>query len=286
MKRKNMFVQKSYDPKTVNMTFIWKFKDAPEEYHVFWHACENPFCTCTEISIGIGLNTDRQPTVSICVDIFTKKCKIEYDLDNMAQRMISEMTDDDFLIVNSILKYEKMVFTESCDLSKVEPPDFDVRGIEEESLMVHYKEIFPWAEDYFVETKETKYFISEFYCLGTLCKCTKVSLSFYLTRNDVLVDEKKPTSVLFDYKTGKWEVQHKSDSTPTCSVLIQKMLEKYHDINRRFIKRVTSMKYLYQMYKKKKKLDIATKDISLTKTISRNDPCPCGSGKKYKKCCG
>jgi preprotein translocase subunit SecA len=24
----------------------------------------------------------------------------------------------------------------------------------------------------------------------------------------------------------------------------------------------------------------------LTKTIGRNDPCPCGSGKKYKKCCG
>ncbi len=22
-----------------------------------------------------------------------------------------------------------------------------------------------------------------------------------------------------------------------------------------------------------------------TKTASRNDPCPCGSGKKYKKCC-
>ena len=21
-------------------------------------------------------------------------------------------------------------------------------------------------------------------------------------------------------------------------------------------------------------------------TISRNDPCPCGSGKKFKKCCG
>jgi preprotein translocase subunit SecA len=21
-------------------------------------------------------------------------------------------------------------------------------------------------------------------------------------------------------------------------------------------------------------------------TIGRNDPCPCGSGKKYKKCCG
>ena len=23
-----------------------------------------------------------------------------------------------------------------------------------------------------------------------------------------------------------------------------------------------------------------------TTTVGRNDPCPCGSGKKYKKCCG
>jgi preprotein translocase subunit SecA len=22
------------------------------------------------------------------------------------------------------------------------------------------------------------------------------------------------------------------------------------------------------------------------KEVGRNDPCPCGSGKKYKKCCG
>jgi SEC-C motif-containing protein len=23
-----------------------------------------------------------------------------------------------------------------------------------------------------------------------------------------------------------------------------------------------------------------------TPDVGRNDPCPCGSGKKYKKCCG
>ena len=26
--------------------------------------------------------------------------------------------------------------------------------------------------------------------------------------------------------------------------------------------------------------------INKNKTIGRNDPCPCGSGKKYKNCCG
>jgi preprotein translocase subunit SecA len=30
----------------------------------------------------------------------------------------------------------------------------------------------------------------------------------------------------------------------------------------------------------------ASKTIVKEKKIGRNDPCPCGSGKKYKKCCG
>lgn len=28
------------------------------------------------------------------------------------------------------------------------------------------------------------------------------------------------------------------------------------------------------------------KPIQSGKDVGRNDPCPCGSGKKYKKCCG
>jgi preprotein translocase subunit SecA len=32
--------------------------------------------------------------------------------------------------------------------------------------------------------------------------------------------------------------------------------------------------------------DTVNKTIRKGKKIGRNDPCPCGSGKKYKKCCG
>jgi hypothetical protein len=31
---------------------------------------------------------------------------------------------------------------------------------------------------------------------------------------------------------------------------------------------------------------VAPQPVRRTVTIGRNDPCPCGSGKKYKKCCG
>ncbi|MDF1875601.1 preprotein translocase subunit SecA [Sulfurimonas sp. SAG-AH-194-I05] len=34
------------------------------------------------------------------------------------------------------------------------------------------------------------------------------------------------------------------------------------------------------------KLNMSNQDIISEKKIARNDPCPCGSGKKYKQCCG
>ena len=37
-----------------------------------------------------------------------------------------------------------------------------------------------------------------------------------------------------------------------------------------------------QLYKEQKRSTTIVKDSK----IGRNDPCPCGSGKKYKKCCG
>lgn len=37
-----------------------------------------------------------------------------------------------------------------------------------------------------------------------------------------------------------------------------------------------------ELYREQKSSSTVVKD----KKIGRNDPCPCGSGKKYKKCCG
>lgn len=37
---------------------------------------------------------------------------------------------------------------------------------------------------------------------------------------------------------------------------------------------------------KRKRVNCKAPSIVLNKTQGRNDPCLCGSGKKYKKCCG
>ena len=47
-------------------------------------------------------------------------------------------------------------------------------------------------------------------------------------------------------------------------------------------KNIFSEEKLAELYKEQKRSGIIKKD----KKIYPNDPCPCGSGKKYKKCCG
>ncbi len=34
------------------------------------------------------------------------------------------------------------------------------------------------------------------------------------------------------------------------------------------------------------KQDVGERQPAVSSKIGRNEPCPCGSGKKYKKCCG
>ena len=47
-------------------------------------------------------------------------------------------------------------------------------------------------------------------------------------------------------------------------------------------KDIYSEEELKRLYKEQKESGTIRKE----KKIGRNDPCPCGSGKKYKKCCG
>ncbi len=47
-------------------------------------------------------------------------------------------------------------------------------------------------------------------------------------------------------------------------------------------KKIYSEEELKRLYKEQKESTTIRKE----KKVGRNDPCPCGSGKKYKKCCG
>ncbi|QHE54378.1 hypothetical protein GS400_17235 [Pontibacillus sp. HMF3514] len=69
-------------------------------------------------------------------------------------------------------------------------------------------------------------------------------------------------------KLDKWKVLLDKENAP------EKEEQMHREIQAKF-----------EEFKKQKANNQATQPIKSTK-VGRNDPCPCGSEKKYKKCCG
>ncbi|WP_246628562.1 SEC-C metal-binding domain-containing protein [Methylomagnum ishizawai] len=57
---------------------------------------------------------------------------------------------------------------------------------------------------------------------------------------------------------------------------------KYPNIYQELKQRQQRLKLLYSNFLKAHPI----RQVSIDKKVGRNDPCPCGSGKKFKKCCG
>jgi len=62
--------------------------------------------------------------------------------------------------------------------------------------------------------------------------------------------------------------------------LLKKLKQDYINVlmNLKFVE--TSNSKSMENSREKKSID------QINKKVKRNEPCPCGSGKKYKKCCG
>jgi uncharacterized protein YecA (UPF0149 family) len=68
----------------------------------------------------------------------------------------------------------------------------------------------------------------------------------------------------------------------------EKLLWNMHDAKAEWLYGMNEWSNIFDEKKRKqiKKDFNRSKMIVVGKKIGRNDPCPCGSGKKYKKCCG
>ncbi|MBS3968723.1 MAG: preprotein translocase subunit SecA [Clostridia bacterium] len=71
--------------------------------------------------------------------------------------------------------------------------------------------------------------------------------------------------------------------------MFTQMIDSIEDDVVRYIYRINVVRQAEQprqVSENKYAEDTIQKPVRVEKKISRNDPCPCGSGKKYKKCCG
>ena len=125
------------------------------------------------------------------------------------------------------------------------------------------------------------YILMDAYCVTPNCDCTDVALDFFDEFNK---DKETPSrfSFLFDYETGEIKKS---------GYLKRKYIKKIamdfdEEIRGRFRKRHKKLKMeTRHLFKSNIENEIISR-LKIEKKVGRNDPCPCGSGVKFKKCCG
>lgn len=281
------------DENTEQITAVLLKDGNPETWECIFIACPNPVCNCRSLEIVLtSLNGETHPDKilyehRVKVDLAEKKVETTAknqeapeDLE-FSKFFQDQLNDDDFEFMFEEYFNLKHEITETADPNSLDA-DFDFDEIETQGSLYGYNEILPYGDMMQVNLNDEDHIILDQYCLIPKCPCTDIILQI-LPADKITQDLENWYVLNLDYGKKHWEME-KTPPNPMSLNAIRSEIEKQNPGFYRIAKeRHNKLKKIYLNNRQKKYSK--TQPVRSAKT-GRNDPCPCGSGKKYKKCCG
>jgi len=254
--------------------------------------CTDPFCDCGGTTLflkkeGVSLLTDENNLFLAAINVdseefetISERIKTDEPFDekvlaqstDFQEALKAEMDEDDWGNLQELYYYLKETIVEEANVDELEV-EFDEDFARAPEDMMAYDEIFPCAHVFNFEYKGEEYEATDRYCVNDLCECTEIGLQF-----------SEGTLVRYDYETKKITLLSGNQSNAQAFVAVLK--KEYPDFKEELLHRRKNIKTLFKKFRLKNNIELPAKQQVTTKKVDRNAPCPCGSGKKYKKCCG
>lgn len=152
----------------------------------------------------------------------------------------------------------------------------------EEGLMVGWNEVFPDDPDIIFESAGKRYWIRDLYCINPKCPCRDAVFAFTEIRDKG--KHKELGSVAFDLKASRIDDIQAVETSSEELMRLWKVFKKDSMLQKTLRPRQKEMKLIGREIAA---MSYGSKPATsgASSKVGRNDPCPCGSGKKYKKCC-
>ena len=209
----------------------------------------------------------------------------------LAEILRAELTEADqqqlrewFLAV----KVASIQTTPAAEIDITNLPDAD------DGKMIGFVDVFPCGLALNFTWNNEAWAVDEQYCVQPGCKCKETVLSFLklmdATGKKTTVIQDTP-SLRYNYHTqASKPVAHGPAGSPSLDALLAALKREQASLNTQLELRHLIMQSLYARHylaRAPSRLQSQpTNPISaLPHKIGRNDPCPCGSGRKYKQCC-
>ncbi|NIP99575.1 MAG: hypothetical protein GWM98_03400 [Nitrospinaceae bacterium] len=258
------------------MIYRFEQEDFKNVYVLEDYYCTNPFCDCNHVTLSLCDREDDQNRFSFLLNFN----KTHANLPNhpvltegqnaILEEFMQEVTDE--MIVLFKQRYiEAKAYGENNPMSYL---------MLEPGRYVNYLEIFPRNQERLdFKIDEERYFAEDAYEMDPRNDNKNVQLAFYKFDPH----EDSPPS-LFHYTYYLNEKQREEEDA--------KLEEANRDLMEGFLRHTPNLSELMKKrYKEAKEigqklLDNAPKMDFKRHKVQRNETCPCGSGKKFKKCCG
>ncbi len=183
---------------------------------------------------------------------------------------------------------------EAIDTANVDEIDITDLPNADDGHLIPFIEVFPAGLSLYFEFENGCWGADESYCVQPGCRCTEIVLAFLLFRDATgkrtTVLENTP-AIRYDYRkqTTRALAPGPAGTPPTHRLLaalkaVHPQLDKELELHHTIMKALYVRHALAESQLRQQKLETQLKNFA--GRVGRNDPCPCGSGRKFKKCCG
>jgi hypothetical protein len=263
-----------------------------EQYECIISACQNSVCTCATVYLDFIpmpiKNEDDLPmhphrvSIDITENILVHEGKFRTPIDDLdfAKSFLSTLNKNDYSFLHERHFEFKNIITESAGVDSIDAY-FDYDQVERDGLMSAYNDVLPYGDRMLVTIEDKQYIVMDQFCLLPKCPCTDTTLNI-MPIDGVGKIGAEEFSFSLNYRKKQWKELEKhffSLSTKTLRIAIEAQIP---DIYERLLARHIRLKGIYTHCKKRHFMSKQPLEIP---RVGRNGPCPCGSGKKYKKCC-
>ena len=258
------------------MTYRFEEEDFQNLYVLEDFYCTNPFCDCNHVTISLCDKEDDDNRFSFLLN-FNKTSGILPNHPALTDRQSAIVKEFMEEVTDEMIILFKQRYMEGKAYGEKNPMSYLMF---ESGRYVNYMEMFPRAKQRLdFQYEEEKYFAEDAYELDPRNDNKSVQLTFY--KYDPTEDRPPP---LFSYNYYFNEKKREEEEA--------KLEEQHSELLLGFIQFISNLNdILKQRYKEAKNIGEellkTSPNIELKPhKVQRNEMCPCGSGKKFKKCCG
>ena len=267
-------------------------RDKTGKFECLLAVCESPICRCRSVYLtftGQASPDGRQHEWKASLDLDLKgivpefKQAASHNDGAFCERLVTEMDAHDFQLLGHLHFIAKNQLTEKAKPESINA-HFDFAKIESSSTMQVYNDILPFGDRLLVAADGTEYILLDQHCVRVGCDCTETYIEILPVLTDGTLDKNVGT-ILLDYANRQWQLAPDNDTPCDLPLWRQRIESSLPGLYPQLARRHSKLQAIYRHCRKRHLAATRQTNLSLPRNIGRNELCPCGSGKKYKKCC-